>query len=147
MMSKNEKTDETAAPQKSKKKLLVLVVGVLLLLGAGGAGYTMMAGSGSDEPVEPEPGAVVALDAVTINLADGHYLKVKLALQATADAHEEPDGSKALDAAIEHFSDMKMAELSSSEGRAKAKHDLTEKVSEAYEGEVMDIYYTEFVMQ
>jgi flagellar FliL protein len=42
---------------------------------------------------------------------------------------------------------MEMAELSSAAGRKKAKHELVEQVTEAYEGEVMDIYFTEFVMQ
>jgi flagellar FliL protein len=143
-MSKTESTGD-AAPQKSKKKLIIIVLAAVLLLGGGGA-YLMLSG-GDEKPAAPEPGAVVALDAVTINLADGHFLKIKLALQATADAHEEPDGSKALDAAITYFSDMKIAELSSKAGREKAKQELTEHVEEAYHGEVMAIYFTEFVMQ
>jgi flagellar FliL protein len=136
-----------AAPKRSKKKLIIIVLAAVLLLGGGGGAYAMLGSSAPEKPVKPEPGAVVALDAVTINLADGHFLKIKLALQATAEAHEEPDGSKALDAAITYFSDMKMAELSSAAGRKKAKHELVEQVSAAYEGEVMDVYFTEFVMQ
>ena len=41
---------------------------------------------------------MVKLDAIQINLADDHYLKVGIALQASKDAGEELDGSKALDA-------------------------------------------------
>lgn len=146
-MSKSESVGDEAAPKKkSKKKLIIIVLAAVLLLGGGAGGYLFLTGGEEAEPA-PEPGAVVALEAVTINLADGHYLKMKLALQATADAAEEPDGSKALDLAITQFSDLKMAELSSTKGRSHAKEELREKLTEAYEGEVMDVYFTEFVMQ
>ena len=49
--------------------------------------------------------------------------------------------------AISHYSNMQMAELSSVSGRAKAKADLLTDVKEAYENKIMDIYFTEFVMQ
>ena len=125
-----------------------IVLGAVLLLGGGGAGFFLM-GSGDHAEAKPkaEPGVVVPLDSVTINLADGHYLKIKIALQATADAEAEPDGAKALDRTITYFSDRKIAELSSAAGRKKAKEELVKEVGEAYEGEVMDIYFTEFVMQ
>ncbi|SDY81449.1 flagellar FliL protein [Micromonospora pattaloongensis] len=148
-MSKNDKSDaDEATPKKSKKLLMLLLAVVLLLAGAAG-GYFMLAGpaSGSDTPPPPEPGAVVAMDAVTVNLADGHYLKMRIALQATADAHAEPDGSKALDLAITKYTDMQIGELSSAAGRAKAKAELLAKIKEAYDGEIMDVYFTEFVMQ
>ncbi|MER7005871.1 flagellar basal body-associated FliL family protein, partial [Dactylosporangium sp. NPDC000555] len=82
---------------------------------------------------------------------DGHYLKLKLTLQATTEAAEAPDGSKALDIAIELFSNRSEAELLTAEGRDKAKKDLVAKVVEAYtkdkKKEVMDVYFTTFVIQ
>ena len=45
----------------------------------------------------PKPGEVVTLEPIQINLAAGHYLRIGIALQLTAKAHEA-DGSKALDA-------------------------------------------------
>jgi flagellar protein FliL len=146
-MSKSETAADEAPKKKSKKKLLIIVAAVVLLGGGGAGGYLMLGGSGSEEPPAPEPGVVVPLDSITVNLADGHFLKMKLALQATADAAEEPDGSKALDLAIAQFSNVPMGSLSSTAGRTKAKTELVEKVKEAYEGEIMDIYFTEFVMQ
>jgi flagellar FliL protein len=89
----------------------------------------------------------VALDPITLNLADGHFLKLKLSLQATLDAAEAPDGSKALDIAISEFSNRPLAELASNAARDKAKVELRKKINEAYEGHVMDVYFTEFVMQ
>lgn len=144
---KNDKTDKPgkagkgAEPgRKSRKKLLVIAAVVALVVG-GGAYFLL--GSSGEAP--PEEGEVLALDAITVNLADGHFLKVKIALQATADA-EEVDGSKALDLAVDQFSNLAVAELSN-EGRSQHKADLKKKVVEVYEGDVMDIYFTDFVMQ
>src|SRR5689334_18466764 len=120
---------------KSKKKLLVIVAAVLLVV-AGVGGYLMFAGGSSKTPAaKPKPvaGAVVALDALTVNLAGGHYLKVKIALQLTATADAKTDGSKALDLAVAEFTDRPMADLSSADGRAKVKADLLAKVGKAYE--------------
>lgn len=144
---KGEATTPTNGSKK-KKKLIIIALAAVLLLGGGAGGYFFVfAGSGTEAPAEPEEGIVVSLEPVTINLADGHYLKIALGLQATADASEEPDGSKALDIAIDYFGDLKMTQLSSSAGRRKAKKELAEKVEKAYHGEVMDIYFREFVMQ
>ncbi|PZM89577.1 MAG: flagellar basal body-associated protein FliL, partial [Actinobacteria bacterium] len=104
-------------------------------------------GSAGDEPAEPQPGAVITMDAITVNLADGHYLKMRLALQATKDADSDLNGAKALDLAIAKYTDMPIGELSSAAGRAKAKAELLEQIKKAYDGQVMDIYFTEFVMQ
>lgn len=149
-MSTNAKNGKPAdgaeAPKKSKKKLIIIILAAVLLLGGGASGYFFVfAGDGTEPP--PEPGVVVQLDAITVNLADGHFLKISIALQATADAHEEPDGSKALDLLISEFSNRSVAELSSNGARDEAKKSLKKKVEKAYHGEVMDIYFTEFVMQ
>jgi flagellar FliL protein len=134
------------APKKSRKKLIVIVLAAVLLLGGGGAYFMLGTGKSAAKPA-PKPGVVVPMESVTVNLAEGHYLKMKLALQATADVAESPDGSKAMDLAIIQYTDMHLAELSSAQARAKVKAELLEKVKEAYEGEIMDIYFLEFVMQ
>jgi len=141
-MSKSK--DEAAAekPKKSKKKLL-LIVAVVVLAAVGGGAYFLL---GSSEEPPPEPGVVLALDSITVNLTDGHFLKLRLALQATADVTEDLDGSKALDLAVDEFSNKSVAQLGNT-GRVKFKAALKEKIVEAYEGDVMDIYVTDFVMQ
>src|SRR3954452_8938098 len=146
-----EESDEK--PKKGKKKLILILLPVLLIA-FGGGGYVMFFGKKKDTaPPKPVPGAVVAMDPITINLASGHYLKLGLALQATAGAKEELDGSHALDLAITMFSNRTVAELSSPKAVAHLKAELTEQVEEAYteegekEGPVMGIYFTQFVMQ
>ena len=142
-MSKPEPAEQ--APGKSTKKLVLVVVALVLVLGGGGGAYLVLTRDAT--PAPPTPGKVLALDAITLNLADGHFLKLKLALQATTDATGELDGSKALDLAVAEFSNRKVAELSTAEAREAGKAELRTKVNEAYEGEVMDLYFTEFVMQ
>src|SRR5947208_11442496 len=113
----SSKEGAAEAPKKKSKKLLIIIGAAVLLLGGGGAGaYFAFLGKPS-KPALPEPGKVVPLDAVTMNLAEGHFLKLKISLQATAKAAELPDGSKALDIAIDQFSNRSVAELSSNEAR------------------------------
>ena len=116
-----EATGEEPAKKGGKKKLILIVV-VLLL--AGGAGYWFFMKPASGAEKAPEPGVVVKLDAIQINLADDHYLKVGIALQASKDAGEELDGSKALDETIDLFSGQSMEDLSRRAFRDKMKKNL-----------------------
>jgi flagellar FliL protein len=139
-------TEDAPPKKKSKKKLLIIVVAVLVL--AGGAGGYMAFFGGSKKPKAPVAGTVVPLQPITLNLSDGHFLKVSIALQMTADAGAEtPDGSKALDLLISEFSNKSVADLSSNGAREEAKKKLAGQVAAAYEKKVMGIYLTEFVMQ
>ena len=144
----DEKKMADEAPAKGKKKLIMMIIAVVLLLGAGGGGYLMFAGGSAEAAEEvPEKGAVVSLEAGTINLADGHYLKMAMALQAPIDAAHEPEGPQALDLAISHYTDRKIEELSTAKSREHLKAELAEKIKKAYHGDVMDIYFTQFVTQ
>lgn len=96
--------------------------------------------------------SVLELDSVTMNLADGHYLKLGLALQLKAGmtaeaAGQEGLGAKALDMALERLSAKEMPELIAAEARAEIKQQLGLDTCLAYEGEVTTVYFTEFVMQ
>lgn len=130
-------------PKKSRKKLLVIAL-VLLLAGAGVAFFLLK--PAPKEAPAPKPGEVVALDPIQVNLAGGHYLKIGIALQLTAGA-KEAEGSKALDATIDLFSGKSMDQLALPEQREKLKKSLGETLTEEYEGEVMGVYFTDFVTQ
>ncbi|NAZ84215.1 flagellar basal body protein FliL [Kineococcus sp. R8] len=158
-----------AAAGGKKKKLIVIALGAVLLLGGGAGGTYMLvkpAAAAEEEHVEEVlvAGDVTALDPITLNLADGHYLKLGIALQATlaeAGGHgggSGPDGSKALDLAIAEFSGLTTAELSDPAKRQQYKDALQEKIVKAYEEPaveegahphkvVMGIYFTQFVTQ
>ena len=144
-MSTKEKpaeTDET--PAKGGKKKLILILLVVLLAAAGAAYFFLFTGSAEAE--EPVPGEVVTLEPVAVNLAGGGYLKVGVALQLTEEAGAEaPNGAKATDLVISTFSQAQPADVTGA--RAALKEALEEKIIEAYDGEVLGIYYTEYVTQ
>ncbi len=144
---------EPAQPEPKKKgraKLLVVVLALLAV--AGGAAYWfLLRPSGAEaeavEPPPPEPGHVLEVEAISLNLADGHYLRIGLGLQLTADVEEDPDTARALDHVVSLFSGRPVAEVASAEGREALKAELLHRLTEAYEGEVMDVYFTDYVTQ
>jgi flagellar FliL protein len=153
-MSKDEKeTAETEAPKKSKKLLMIIVIAVVVLGGGGAGAFFMLSGSKAEAETKPVKGAVVAIEtALTINLADAHYLKLAFALQMTEEAGETAiDTAEALDIAIDQYTGMEIAELETVKGREKAKAELLEKIEKAYNVDdkhlVMGIYFTQYVTQ
>ncbi|NTW40870.1 MAG: flagellar basal body rod protein [Cellulomonadaceae bacterium] len=150
-----EQVEEAPAKGGGKKKKLIVIIAALVVVIGGAAAYWFLMGPGAatDEPAavvetpEPEKGTVAIIESVSINLAGGHYLRLGLGLQLTADVAEEPDTARALDLAIALFSGRTVEEVSSAEGRDALKAELLHQLEEAYEGEVMDVYLTDFVTQ
>ncbi|GIF24226.1 flagellar FliL protein [Actinoplanes tereljensis] len=151
-MADENKESAAEAPKKSKKMLMIIVIAAVVLIG-GGAGAFFMLKGGSAEAKAPEKGSVTAIDdALTINLADSHYLKLQFALQQTTDAGtEEVDTSEAIELAIDEYTGKTIAELETEKGREAIKEDLLKKIVKAYTEDkkemVMGIYYTAFVTQ
>jgi len=137
-------TETDAAPAKGGKKKTILIVVVALLLAAGGAYWFVL--RPKPAAAAPEPGEVVAMEAIQINLDNGHYLRLGIALQLTTKAHEA-DGSKALDAAIEIFSGQSTEHLLDPKNREHLKEELLKELEHDYHGDVMDVYFTDFVTQ
>jgi len=160
MATKTADAEAKADGDKAKggKKKLIIIIGAVALLAVVGAVLALVlgggggGGSGSAAAKKPAvkhtPGVVDRLDAVTINLAGGHFLKVGLGLQQDASAGSESlDGAKALDATIELLSGKTIDELSSKDGRDKARAALTAKIDELYDHEIYQVYFMAFVMQ
>ncbi|MGZ4506777.1 MAG: flagellar basal body-associated FliL family protein [Blastococcus sp.] len=144
-MSTKEKTTETdeAEAKGGKKKLLLIIL--VVLLAAGGAAYFFLF-SGSAKAAAPVAGTVMTLDPVAVNLAGGGYLKVGVALQLTSTADSKTmDGAKAIDLVISTFSQAQPADVTGA--RDALKKALEKKIEKAYDGEVMGIYYTDYVTQ
>ncbi|MFS0700300.1 flagellar basal body-associated protein FliL [Cellulomonas sp. 179-A 4D5 NHS] len=124
----------------------------LLVLG-GGAGYWFVLGPGSTSSAEaevepePEPGKVQTVESFSLNLAGGRYLRLGLGLQLSAEVLEDIDTSKAVDRALTLFSGRTLEEVSSPEGRTALKDELTRLLKEAYHGEVIAVYFTDYVTQ
>lgn len=135
-------------PKKSKKLVVIVAVAAALL----GAAAWFFFLKGPSEPAaepEPEPGDTLTVEAMSINLADGHYLRLGLGLQLTieAGAHGPVDAAPARDAAISLFSGRTVAEIADPTTREALKAELTETLVHAYHGEVMAVYLTDYVTQ
>jgi flagellar FliL protein len=134
------------APKKSifkSKKFIMIVVAVLAV---GGIGYKMF---GPKKVVPPAGGEVVALEPTTLNLRGGHYLKVAISIQLVkgkATAEEFPT-AEAAQLLIEEFTDRSASALLSGKKRNALFADLKKEIKSAYDGEVFDVFRTEFVTQ
>lgn len=131
-------------PKKGGKKKLIIVAVLVLALGGGGYWFFLKP---KGPPPPPEPGEVLVMEPVQINLEGGHYLRIGIALQMTNAVAHAPDGSKALDATIELFTGLDMNDLTDPKERHKLKEELMETLEHEYHGDVMGVYFTEFVTQ
>ncbi|SEJ56032.1 flagellar basal body-associated FliL family protein [Demequina mangrovi] len=147
---------EPEQPKRKGGRLPSVIIGLLIVVLAAGA-YWFLAGpgastdaaEGAEAEVEEhhELGDVQIVESVSLNLEGGHYLRIGLGLQLGADAHGEVDEAKALDAAIALFSGLNQDELMEEAVRAHLKEELAHELEELYEGEVLGVYYTDFVTQ
>ena len=155
-----------ADAKTSRKKLVLVLVAIVLLVAVGLLVVKPRLGGAAEAAPKPDPahvaGAVVNLDPITLNLSDGRYLKAGLSLQLTEEATVEAsgegaeaapptaetfDGAKALDAAITVLGSRSYAQLLPPAGRSQALKALNREVAERYDGAVMHVYFTQFVMQ
>ena len=142
--------DQDAAKDKAakgkffkSKKFIIAVVG-LLVVGGGAYKFAM-----PHKAAPPTGGDVVAIDAMTVNLAGGHYLKVAAGVQlvkgkATA---TEFQSSHAAELVIDEFSNRSVRALSTNKDRKELTAELAGRIKAAYPGEVYAIYLTQFVTQ
>lgn len=148
---------EAKTTVRSKLPLIIGAALVVVLTSVGVVGFMLLRGSGEEEPdTEAKPGVVVPLeDEMTLNLADGRFLKLQLALQLTEEATEAAgespaeslDGSMAQDAAISVFSQYKYNDLLDETKKEEARTKLTAAANERYDGAVLQVYFRQFVMQ
>jgi flagellar FliL protein len=152
--------EEGVKKEKSGKSNLVpaliiafgLIVGGFLM-GRGGGGTT--AASAAAAPAPPtteESGGVAVLAPVTMNLSDGRYLKVTIGLGLKKGKEPKAflatgETAKALDLAMSQLSHYSSVELQPPAKREEAKKHLEESVIDAFGGDVLHLYVTEWVVQ
>lgn len=145
--------DEAVEPAEGGRKKIVMIAVPLVALVAGwyflmGPGAGASAAEAEAEAKPQKPGAVLELEPITMNLADGRLLKVGIALQQVYEPKAyELTGAVALDEAIKYLGEHTYEQLVVPAGREAAKAELSERVAVRYEGDVMEVYFTEFVMQ
>ncbi len=158
-----EATDAAAEPEgkqgrKGKAKRSNVVPAVIIAVGLVVGGFLMKpsgAPAGEEEVVEEEevlPGEVVALDAMTLNLSDGHYLRLGVALEliegVEAKEFEESGATNRFrDLLIERVADLPAEQFTTPEGREELKSLLRDGGHELFEEEFHEVYLTELVVQ
>ncbi len=142
-------------PVKKSRRwpIIVLVVVALVAVGIAGAAMTgnlpLLADSNptaASETAAPEPGESIDVEAISVNLADNHYLRVGFTMQMSADATKVSTAA-AKDTVIELFSGQKIASINDEDTRKELKEQLLARLNELFDGHVLDIYYTDFVTQ
>jgi flagellar FliL protein len=159
-MAEDATAEKAPAKKKGGKGKLIIIVVVVVAL-AGGAYATLgmkkkpvkKYANPMEAPATPKSLAQIAkLDDITLNLSDGHFLKLGLALQlapkaAVTDYTTGGAASKALDLAINVFGADTSTQLIHPAARDQAKATLAKEVVAAYNGQVEGLYITDFVMQ
>ena len=155
---KGKDKDKGKSGGKGKGKS-VRLIGVLIVIASVAAYWFLMgpgAGAGDENAVTPggeaeyELGEVLVVEPISINLEGGHYLRLGLGLQLTADGGHSGtpvSSAQALDAAIALFSGRSTEELADLKTRDVLKAELTETLKELYDEQVVGVYYTDFVTQ
>jgi flagellar protein FliL len=140
---------------EGKKKSPMMLILLLVVGLVGGVGVSKMMGGSSTPAVEPppEPGEIATIEAININLADGHFLRISVGAQLTKKVPEKGEawvkieGPKVTDAMIKVFSGQKLDHVRSTEGREELIKELEELVVENTEKAVMKVYLGEYVSQ
>jgi flagellar protein FliL len=135
---------ETADPPKKGKKKLVIIV--LLLVVAAAAAYMLVLKP--HKPSAPEPGQKLPVDEETVNLAGGHYLtiQVELTFAKTAKA-DVVDESVAQQDVIRIFSGQTVGDVDTARVRENLLKELTTRIEDDYDHQVLDVILTKYVTQ
>lgn len=161
-----KKTEDDGKKKDSKKKIIAAVVIAVV-------GYKFFLAPKPAAKAEGAPkkeGAVVALPELTLNLANGKYLRVGIALVyweghggdgggEGASAGADKEASIASDVAVTVLSARSYDDLKTTEGKNAAKEEITKNLNQALEEAsgasdpaaddppVARILFTSFVMQ
>jgi flagellar protein FliL len=145
-------------------RLKVVLAAVVLVAAGAGIGAKVLGGAAAPaSATEPtttttEPhGPVTTVDSITVNLADGRFLKLGLAFEVHHDTTYPPKSvevdeltkgfAREIDASIMVLSAFTFDQLVAPDGKALAKAALLERLSQVSEGAIRDVLFHEFVMQ
>jgi flagellar FliL protein len=150
------------APAKGRSLRTKLVLLVVLLVGIG-AGYVLKGGGGAEDAagatattVPDEPGLMVTIEPLSINLADDHFLRVGIAVQLVDGAEGVPaapeewlaeHGPIVRDLLISRLGGVYVADLADAPAREAVRDELLHLANEHFDDTVYAVYFTDFVMQ
>jgi flagellar FliL protein len=144
-----------APPAKKRSNLVpAIVIAVGLVVG----GFLMKPsappaeGEAAKEEEEVVPGEMATIEPITLNLADGHYLRLGVGIELVEGVPakeflEGGDADRFKDLMISEVGDMTIEQVSTTEGRTALKATLRHGAEKLYEDEFVEIYLTEAVVQ
>jgi flagellar protein FliL len=149
-MAKKKKDAEGAEGAEGKKKgsffksKKFIIVVVLLLVG-GGVGYKMT--RPKPKPGPPVAGATVKLAPNIVNLADGHYLKVGVAVELVEGKGTPAkfNTNQAAQIVIDEFTGRSRATMDNAM-RHRLEKELEDNMKKAYPGEVFGLFFNTFLI-
>lgn len=167
-MAKKKKSEDGEAGEKGSKT--PLIIGAVALVAGVVLGGKFMGGGGGAEAATTTtttevPGNVTSLDTITLNLADGRFLKLgvgfEVAAESTYPAHGDAGGGHAaeadesptkgfareLDAVIDIVSTHTYEDLLAPGGKDKVKEEILHEVAEISHEAIEAVLFHEFVMQ
>ena len=165
-MSAGKEEEQEGGEKKSSKKMLIIIIVLVLLLGGGGFfGYTKFLkkkadpegeGHGGHEakPAKIEQPIIQDIDTFLVNLADPggkRYLKVTMkarmsgpSTQADFEAHK----NEIRDMILTLLSNKEYEDIGGAEGKLALKREIIAQFNKVIkQGQVQDVYFSEFLVQ
>lgn len=168
---KKSDTDDEKSGGSKRLTVMVAMTAVIALAGfvlggrmSGGTAATETTPEAEDEHVELSIDEIVQLEPLNVNLANGHYLRLAVAIGVShhGQEHEKADDghgkssksdepsietAPASDLVLTTFAGRELATLATPEGREAARNDLYEGLVDFYGEGIVAVLFTEFVMQ
>ena len=151
---------EQAKPEKGKKSFLIKIIILTVLLGfLGGGGYVGYAKFIKPPPPEvaqqqPEQAVAHEMGTFLVNLSDPggkRYLKVTMQLELTNQPVSQELGKRNVemrDMVLMLLSSKEYNEIGNANGKIILKRELLTRLNKALrDGQVKEIYFTEFLIQ
>lgn len=154
-----EEKKEVEKPKSSKKMLFIILPVVLLLLGGGGAFAYFKFFKGGDEAgaaakKADEQSVVQEMDTFMVNLADaGGRRFLKVTMRAKLNSSQLSDEFKARsfemrDVVLTILTSKESEDVAKPEDKSNLKKEIIASLNKILrKGQVLDIYFTEFLIQ
>jgi len=165
-----ESTEETTAPEKKGNKLIIIIIAAVLVVVLLIVGVVVAMLLGGDEEQQSsskstkekpakmmdsmEVGPMFPLDNFTVNLLSDNgrrYLKVQMNLELDGEelaAELESKTAVVRDVVIRLLSSKTLEEISTAKGKEKLKEQIVNQLNlRLRDGNVVHVYFTEFVVQ
>lgn len=158
----NEPTETDAvetdarASEPPVKKRSNLVPALILAVGMVAAAYLLKPETTSPTPPEPaeeqSPGPVVGLDPLTLNLSDGKFIRIGVAIELTEDAdvaafEEHGAATRLQDLVIFEVTKLDSESVTGSARLEALKSTLSSGAAELYGDDFHGLYLTDLVIQ